>query len=103
MFERFKRSRGTQAGATSVATRERATSAGAGTDATDMRDREMTPADDRVEAARFERESPGERDRGVVAGGGEADLAGDRAFERDEMARGGTVADRDAGVDRDAT
>ena len=97
MFERFKRSRDSQEGATSVATRDRDESM----DRTAPRDSQMDPADDRVERARFERESPGERDRGVAAGGGEADLAGDRAFEREEMARGDTGADRDTALDRE--
>jgi hypothetical protein len=73
MFERFRRSRGTDASEGSVATREREMTAG-------------------PETARFERESPGERDRGVVAGGGDADLAADRGFEHDDMARGDTAA-----------
>jgi hypothetical protein len=100
MFERFKRSRGTQAGASSVATREREARADAPMDGAATGDAEMDTANDRVDAARFERESPGERDRGVVAGGGEADLAGDRAFERDEMARGAT-GEGDTALDRD--
>jgi hypothetical protein len=95
MFERFRRSRGTDAGATSVATREQDTTMD-GTTA----DRDLDPADDRVGNARFERVSPGERDRGVVAGGGESDLAADRAFERDDMARGTT--DGDTALDRDS-
>jgi hypothetical protein len=78
--------------------RERETRADAPMDGAATRDAEMTTANDRVEEARFERESAGERDRGVVAGGGEADLAGDRAFERDEMARGTTG---DAALDRE--
>jgi hypothetical protein len=77
MFERFRRSRGTDASEGSVATREREAS-----------------------TTRFERESPGERDRGVVAGGGDADLAADRSFEHDDMARGGT-ATADPALDRD--
>src|SRR4051794_28071799 len=100
MFERFKKSRGTQAGATSVATRDREARADAPMDGTAARDAEMDTTNDRVDQARFERESPGERDRGVVAGGGDADLAGDRAFERDDMARGGT-RDADPALDRD--
>ncbi len=100
MFERFKKSRGTQAGASSVATREREERADAPMDGTTTRDAEMDTANDRVDTARFERESPGERDRGVVAGGGEADLAADRAFERDEMARG-TTGESDAALDRE--
>src|SRR5919202_3593416 len=95
MFERFRRSRGTDAGASSLATRERDT-----TDGTTADDRELDPANDRVGTSRFERTSPGERDRGVVAGGGEDDLAADRAFERDEMARGG--AEGDTALDRDS-
>jgi hypothetical protein len=98
MFERFKKSRGTQSGATSVATREREARADAPTDGT--RDAEMDTANDRVDSARFDRVSPGERDRGVVAGGGDADLAADRPFERDEMARG-TTGDGDTALDRD--
>jgi hypothetical protein len=89
MFERFRRSRGTDTEAGSVATRER-----------DMNDRELDASNDRVDTARFERESPGERDRGVTAGGGDADLAADRSFEHDEMARGGTEGD--AALDRSA-
>src|SRR3954469_23545073 len=100
MFERFKKSRGTQAGATSVATRDREARADAPMDGTATRDAEMDTTNDRVDQARFERESPGERDRGVVAGGGDADLAGDRAFERDDMARGGT-RDVDPALDSD--
>ena len=100
MFERFKKSRGTQAGASSVATREREERADAPMDGTTTRDAEMDTANDRVDTARFERESPGERDRGVVAGGGEADLAADRAFEHDEMARG-TTGEGDAALDRE--
>src|SRR3954471_9413658 len=97
MFERFRRSRGTDEGATSLATRERDTTMeGTATD------RELDPANERVDTQRFERVSPGERDRGVVAGGGEADLAADRAFERDEMARGATGdGDGDTALDRD--
>src|ERR671933_104047 len=95
MFERFRRSRGTDAGASSLATRERDT-----TDGTTADDRELDPANDRVGTSRFERTSPGERDRGVVAGGGEDDLAADRAFERDDMARGGTEGD--TALDRDS-
>src|SRR3954469_4767048 len=101
MFERFRRSRGTDEGATSLATRERDTTMeGTATD------RELDPANERVDNARFERVSPGERDRGVVAGGGEADLAADRAFERDEMARGATGdgdgdGDGDTALDRE--
>src|ERR687885_1854144 len=98
MFERFRRSRGTDAGASSLATRERDTTEGTTAD-----DRELDPANDRVGTSRFERVSPGERDRGVTAGGGEDDLAADRAFERDEMARGGiegdTALDRDSARD----
>src|SRR4051812_2141352 len=100
MFERFKKSRGTDAGASSVATRERETRADAPMDGTTTRDTEMDTADDRVDTGRFERVSPGERDRGVVAGGGEADLAADRPFERDEMARG-TTGDGDTALDRE--
>ena len=95
MFERFRRSRGTDAGASSLATRERDTM-----DGTTADDRELDPANDRVGTSRFERVSPGERDRGVAAGGGEDDLAADRAFERDEMARGGTEGD--TALDRDS-
>jgi hypothetical protein len=91
MFERFRRSRGTDTQAASVATRERDTT---------VADRDLDESSDRVDRSRFERESPGERDRGVVAGGGEADLAADRSFEHDRMARGG--ADSDTGLDRDA-
>jgi hypothetical protein len=90
MFERFRRSRGTNTEAGSVATRER-----------DTTDRELDESSDRVETARFERESPGERDRGVIAGGGDADLAADRSFEHDRMARGGTDA-TDTALDRHA-
>jgi hypothetical protein len=100
MFERFKKSRGTQAGATSVATRDREARADAPMDGAATRDAEMDTANDRVDEARFERQSPGERDRGVVAGGGDADLAGDRAFERENMARGG-AGDGDTALDRD--
>jgi hypothetical protein len=100
MFERFKKSRGTQEGATSVATREREARADAATDGTATRDAEMDISNDRVDTGRFERESPGERDRGVVAGGGEADLAADRSFEREEMARG-TTGDDDTALDRE--
>jgi hypothetical protein len=95
MFERFRRSRGTDAGASSLATRERDTTMDGTTD-----DRDLDPANDRVDSGRFERTSPGERDRGVVAGGGESDLAADRAFERDDMARGAT--DGDTALDRDS-
>src|ERR671933_938340 len=94
MFERFRRSRGTDAGASSLATRERETTDGT----TD--DRDLDPASDRVDSARFERVSPGERDRGVVAGGGESDLAADRSFEHDDMARGATGGD--TALDRDS-
>src|SRR4051794_39423277 len=100
MFERFKKSRGTPSGATSVATREREARADAPMDGTTTRDTDMDMADDRGESPRFERESPGERDRGVVAGGGAADPAGDRAFERDDMAPG-TSAHRDTALGRD--
>jgi hypothetical protein len=100
MFERFKKSRGTQEGATSVATRERQERADAAMDETTTRNAEMGTANDRVDTGRFERVSPGERDRGVVAGGGEADLAADRSFEREEMARG-TTGDDDTALDRD--
>ena len=100
MFERFKKSRGTQEGATSVATREREERADAAMDRTTTRDTEMDTANNRVDNGRFERVSPGERDRGVVAGGGEADLAADRSFEREEMARG-TTGDDDTALDRD--
>src|SRR5512133_122623 len=100
MFERFKKSRGTDAGASSVAMREREARADAATDRTTTRDAEMDTTTDRTDNDRFERVSPGERDRGVVAGGGEADLAGDRAFERDEMARG-TTGEGDTALDRD--
>jgi hypothetical protein len=95
MFERFRKSRGTDAGASSLATRERDTTMDGTTT-----DRELDPADDRVDNARFERVSPGERDRGVVAGSGESDLAADRAFERDDMSRGAT--DGDTALDRDS-
>src|SRR3954464_1818222 len=95
MFERFRRSRGTDEGATSLATRERDTTMDGTTT-----DRELDPANERVDTQRFERVSPGERDRGVVAGGGEADLDANRAFERDEMARGAT--DGDTALDRDS-
>jgi len=100
MFERFKKSRGTDAGASSVATREREASADAPMDGTTTRDTEMDTTNERVDNDRFERLSPGERDRGVVAAGGDADLAGDRAFERDEMARGRT-ADGETALGRD--
>src|SRR3954463_12696429 len=100
MFERFKKSRGTDAGASSVATRERETRADAPMDGTTTGDTAMDTADDRVDTGGFERVSPGERDRGVVAGGGEADLAADRPFERDEMAPGAT--DGDTALDRDS-
>ncbi len=82
MFERFRRSSDADDGRGSVA----------------ARDRELDPRAERVDEERFDRESPGERDRGVVAGEGERDLAADRSFEHDEMARGG----RDATLDRDA-
>jgi hypothetical protein len=95
MFERFRKSHGSDAGASSLATRERDNTMDGTTD-----DRELDPANDRVDSARFERTSPGERDRGVVAGGGEADLAADRAFERDDMSRGAT--DGDTALDRDS-
>src|SRR3954463_6685152 len=95
MFERFRRSRGTDEGATSLATRERDTTMDGTT-----RDRELDPANDRTDTGRFERVSPGERDRGVVAGGGEADLDADRAFAREEMARG-TTGDGDPALDRE--
>jgi hypothetical protein len=95
MFERFRKSRGTDAGASSLATRERGNTMDGTTG-----DRELDPANDRVDSARFQRTSPGERDRGVVAGGGEADLAADRAFERDDMSRGAT--DGDTALDRDS-
>jgi hypothetical protein len=94
MFERFRRSRDTDAGASSLATRERDTTMDGTTD------RDLDPGDDRVDNARFERVSPGERDRGVVAGGGESDLAADRSFERDDMARG--AGDGDTTLDRDS-
>src|SRR3954470_18833185 len=100
MFERFKKSRGTQSGATSVEKRDREARADAPMDGTSTRDEEMDMTNDRVDDARFERPSPGERDRSVVAGGGEADLAADRTFERDEMARGAT-GDGDTALDRD--
>src|SRR3954464_3814292 len=95
MFERFRRSRGTDEGATSVATRERDTTMDGTTT-----DRELDPANERVDSQRFERVSPGERDRGVVAGGGDADLDANSAFEHDEMARGAT--DGDTALDRDS-
>src|SRR3954471_8890768 len=95
MFERFRRSRGTDEGATSLATRERDTTMDGTTT-----DRELDPANERVDAQRFERVSPGERDRGVVAGGGDADLDANRAFQHDEMARGAT--DGDTALDRDS-
>src|SRR4051795_5558758 len=95
MFERFRRSRGTDEGATSVATRERDTTMDGTTT-----DRELDRANERVETQRFERVSPGERDRGVVAGGGDADLDANSAFEHDEMARGAT--DGDTALDRDS-
>src|SRR3954447_26042185 len=95
MFERFRRSRGTDEGATSVATRERDTTMDGTTT-----DRELDPANERVDSQRFERVSPGERDRGVVAGGGDADLDADRAFQHDDMARGAT--DGDTALDRDS-
>src|SRR4051794_34308193 len=102
MFERFKKSRGTDAGASSVAMRDREARADAPTDGTTARDAEMDTTNERVDNARFERVSPGERDRGVVAGGGEADLAADRAFERDQMARGATGdGDGDTALDRE--
>src|SRR6478672_3017707 len=81
MFERFRRSRGTNASEGSVATREH--------------DAATAP-----ETTRFERQSPGERDRGVVAGGGDADLDAGRRFEHDEMAQGDTAATEPA-LDRD--
>src|SRR3954468_4943397 len=97
MFERFRRSRGTDEGATSLATRERDTTMDGTTT-----DRDLDPASERVDTGRFERVSPGERDRGVVAGGGEADLDADRPFEREEMARGATGDDDgDTALDRD--
>jgi hypothetical protein len=96
MFERFRRSRGTDEGAASLATRERDTTTTDGT----TTDRELDPANDRVATQRFERVSPGERDRGVVAGGGEADLDANRTFEGDEMARGAN--DGDTALDRDS-
>src|SRR3954466_12023054 len=95
MFERFRRSRGTDEGATSLATRERDTTMDGTTT-----DRELDPANERVETQRFERVSPGERARGVVAGGGDADLDANSAFEHDEMARGAT--DGDTALDRDS-
>src|SRR3954452_8881760 len=95
MFERFRRSRGTDEGATSLATRERDTTMDGTTT-----DRELDPANERVDSQRFERVSPGERDRGVVAGGGDADLDADRAFQYDDMARGAT--DGDTALDRDS-
>jgi len=102
MFERFKKSRGTDAGASSVATREREARADAPMDGTTARDAEMDTTNERVDTGRFERVSPGERDRGVVAGGGEADLDADRPFEREEMARGATGDDDgDTALDRD--
>src|SRR3954454_15585258 len=100
MFERFKKSRGTDAGASSVAMRDREARADAPMDGTTARDAEMDTTNERVDNARFERVSPGERDRGVIAGGGEADLAADRAFEHDEMARGAS-GDGDTALDRD--
>src|SRR3954465_4314160 len=95
MFERFRRSRGTDEGATSLATRERDTTMDGTTT-----DRELDPPNERVASQRFERVSPGERDRGVVAGGGDADLDANRAFQHDEMARGAT--DGDTALDRDS-
>src|SRR3954454_19143168 len=95
MFERFRRSRGTDEGATSLATRERDTTMDGTTT-----DRELDPANERVETQRFERVLPGERDRGVVAGGGDSDLDANSAFEHDEMARGAT--DGDTALDRDS-
>src|SRR3954463_385940 len=95
MFERFRRSRGTDEGATSLATRERDTTMDGTTT-----DRELDPANERVETQRFERVSPGERDRGVLAGGGDADLDANSAFQHDDMARGAT--DGDTALDRDS-
>src|SRR3954463_16495737 len=95
MFERFRRSRGTDEGATSLATRERDTTMDGTTT-----DRELDPANERVETQRFERVSPGERDRGVVAGGGDADLDAHSAFEHDASARG--APDGDTALDRDS-
>jgi hypothetical protein len=97
MFERFRRSRSRDAGTGSVATRERE----AKTAGTDTGDRELDLENERVGTRRFDRESPGERDRGVQAGGGDADLAADRPFERDEMARGGATTDSDTALDRE--
>ena len=94
MFERFRRSRGGDTSTGSVATREREGMTGTETE------RGLDVRSDRADATRFERRSPGERDRGVEAGGGEADLAADRALEHDEMARGETAAS-DTALDRD--
>jgi hypothetical protein len=93
MFERFRKSRdSTDTGA--VATREREMERG-GTS-----DRELDESGTRVARARFERKSPGERDRSVAAGGGDADLASERSFEHEDMARGGE--DRaDTALDRE--
>src|SRR3954465_15976531 len=95
MFERFRRSRGTDEGATSLATRERDTTMDGTTT-----DRELDPANERVETQRFERIYLGERDRGVVAGGPDADPPAISAFEHDEMARG--APDGDTARDRDS-
>src|SRR3954451_22400376 len=94
MFERFRRSRGTDEGATSLATRERDTTMDGTTT-----DRELDPANERVDSQRFERVSPGERDRGVVAGGGDADLDAHLSSQHDDMPRGTT--DGDTALDRD--
>src|SRR3954469_15894980 len=84
MFERFRRSHGTESGPRSVAVRERE-------EREDPRDEDvMSGEGERVDSAPVERISPGERDRAVVAGDGERDLEADRPFERDEMARGAT-------------
>jgi hypothetical protein len=80
MFERFRRSRA-DASEGSVATRERETATA-------------------PETTRIDRESPGERDRGVVAGGGDADLAPGRRFEREDTAAGGAGA-TDTALDRE--
>jgi hypothetical protein len=95
MFDRFRRSHDTDEGATSLATRERDTT----TEGMETDDRDLDPANDRVGTRRFQRVSAGERDRDVVAGGGESDLAADRAFERDDMARG--AGDGEAALDRE--
>src|SRR3954467_3367004 len=95
MFERFKKSHRGDSGTAPVATREREARA----DDAAMEDRGGAVATGDTTTTttgeRFARDdgtgagqSAGERDRNVVAGGGDADLAADRSFEREDMSRG---------------